>query len=208
MHSILFSILAAAMLAAGALAQLVVPTFNNTPQAGQDKDGALRLHNFYRGQVGVPDLTWCDNLTDVAQVAADWEAGADIPETPINFTRRSPENANYSLQITYVSPGTPRDFGDFYQATLNFWYDRLDYHGEVIPNGDFLKYSPFSRCPLNHSHRPPGRRIPCVAPPADKTSRREAQMVWNSTRCLAMAGATSRENGTFVVAAYSPPGNM
>lgn len=33
-------------------------------------------------------------------------------------------------------------------------------------------------------------------------------MVWNGTTQLGMAGATNRENGTFVVAAYSPAGNM
>lgn len=33
-------------------------------------------------------------------------------------------------------------------------------------------------------------------------------MVWNGTTSLGMAGAMNSENGTFVVAAYSPPGNM
>lgn len=155
MYAMMYSILATAMLAAGVLAQLVPPTFNNTPQANPDKDGALRLHNYYRGQVGVPDLTWCNNLTEEAQVAADWAAGADIPDTSLNFTRRSSENASYTIQITYITPSTPRLFGDFYQATLAFWADHTYYHGEVIPNGDFYKYSPYSECLHPQTLSPP-----------------------------------------------------
>lgn len=157
MHTMLYSILATAMLAAGVLTQLVPPTFNNTPQADPDKVGALRLHNFYRGQVGVPDLTWCNNLTMEAQVAADWFAGADIPDASINFTRRSSlaENATFTIQITYISPSTPRLFGDFYQATLAFYADHTSYHGEVIPEGDFVKYSLYSKYPRPQTHSPP-----------------------------------------------------
>lgn len=166
MQTILYSILATAMLAAGVLSQLVPPTFNNTPPVDGDKDGALRLHNYYRGRVGVPALTWCDNLTEIAQVAADWEAGADIPESPINFTRRFPrsvnftrrfsQNESYSLQVVYISPGIPRVFGAFYHATLAFWADHIHYHGEVIPNGDFFHYAPYSECPLPpQTHKPP-----------------------------------------------------
>lgn len=156
----MYSILATAMLAAGALAQLVVPNFNNTPQAGPDKDGALRLHNFYRGQVGVPALTWCNNLTEEAQVVADWAAGADIPNSPLNFTRRySSQNGNFSLEVVYLSPGTPHVFGTFHQATLAFWAANEYYHGEVIPNGDFFKYSPYSKCaPLQAGVPLPGAR--------------------------------------------------
>lgn len=156
MHTMLFSIMATIMLAAGVFAQLVPPTFNETAQDGADKDGALRLHNYYRAQVGVPALTWCNNLTAEAQVAADWEAGADIPSTPLhNFTTRSSENAGYSLQIVYLSPGTPRVFGDFYQATLNFWAAHTYYHGETIPNGDFFKYMPYSEYPPPQAKVPP-----------------------------------------------------
>lgn len=145
MRAILYSIVATAIMAAGVLAQLVPPTFNNTPQDDGDKDGALRLHNYYRGKVDVPALSWCDNLTAEAQLAANWSAGADIPETPNNFTSRSSQNESYSLQIVYLSPGTPHLFGDFYQATLSFSADNTHYHGEVIPDGDFFKYSPYSK---------------------------------------------------------------
>lgn len=155
MQTIMYSILATAMLAAGALAQLVPPYLNITPVAHGDKDGALRLHNYYRGQVGVPALTWCDNLTEIAQVAADWEAGADIPETPINFTRRFLQNESYFLTTVYISPGTPRVFGAFYQATLAFWADHIHYHGEAIPDGDYTNYGPYSECPLSQTHAPP-----------------------------------------------------
>ena len=136
-------------MAAGVVTQLVPPTFNNTPQANEDKEGALRLHNYYRGQVDVPGLSWCDNLTEEAQVAADWSAGANIPETPDNFTSRASENASYSLQVVYLSPGTPHLFGDFYQATLAFWADHTHYNGEVVPNGDFFKYSSYSEYPVS-----------------------------------------------------------
>lgn len=148
MRTILYSILATALLAAGVLTQLVPPMFNETSPADGDKDGALRLHNYYRDQVGVPALTWCDNLTEVAQVAADWEAGADIPETPINFTRRFPQNESYFLEVVYISPGTPRVFGAFYHATLAFWADHIHYHGEAIPNGDYSNYGAYSEYPL------------------------------------------------------------
>jgi hypothetical protein len=144
MHAMMYSILYVAMLAAGVLAQLVPPTFNNTPAIDGDKDGALALHNYYRGKFDVPALTWCDNLTDLAQVAADWTAGADIPETPNNFTALATQNSSYSFEVVYLSPGTPHLFGAFYQAALAFWADNIHYHGEVIPNGDFSKYSPYS----------------------------------------------------------------
>lgn len=157
MRTILYSILATAMLAAGVLTQLVPPTFNETSPADGDKDGALRLHNYYRDQVGVPALTWCDNLTEVAQVAADWEAGADIPETPFNFTRRFPQNESYFLDVVYISPGTPRVFGAFYHATLAFWADHIHYHGEAIPNGDYSNYGAYSEYPLPMRHLPTKR---------------------------------------------------
>jgi hypothetical protein len=146
MHTILCSILSAAMLAAGVLAQLVPepPFFNNTLVLNGDKDGALALHNYYRGRLGVPALTWCENLTDIAQVAAAWSAAADIPETPNNIITRAIQNSTYSLQAIYLSPGTRHLFGAFYQATLAFWDDRTHYHGEIIPDGNFFKYSPYS----------------------------------------------------------------
>lgn len=159
MHAMLYSILSAATLAAGVLTQLVPPFFNNTPVTDGDKYGALALHNYYRGKVDVPALIWCDNLTDVAQVAADWAAGADIPETPKNLTARSTQNSSYSLEVVYLSPGTPHLFGAFYQAALAFWADKIYYHGEVIPNGDFFKYSHYSKF---HSkiHMPTARKDP------------------------------------------------
>lgn len=132
------------MLAAGVLAQLVPPYFNNTSATEGDKDGALALHNFFRERSNIPALNWSDNLTDIAQVAVDWIASADIPETPINFTARATHNPDYNLEVIYLSPGTPHRFGAFYQATLAFWADNTHYHGEVVPNGDFLGYSPYS----------------------------------------------------------------
>lgn len=169
MLTMMYAILATAMLAAGALAQLVPPTFNNTPQVDPDKDGALRLHNFYRGQVGVPALTWCNNLTEEAQVAADWAAGADIPNSPLNFTRRSSsQSASFSMEVVYLSPGTPHVFGTFHQATLAFWAANEYYHGEVIPNGDFFKYSPYSECaPPKHTYHLPGEPVTCMTCLAD-----------------------------------------
>lgn len=155
MHAILYSILATAMLAAGVLTQLTPPLFNNTTPADGDKDGALLLHNYYRGQVGVPPLTWCDNLTEIAQVAADWEAGADIPYTPNNFTRRFTQNESYYLDIVYISPGTPRVFGAFYHASLVFGAGQIHYHGEAIPNGDFNNYGDYSECPPPQTYPPP-----------------------------------------------------
>ncbi|POS75193.1 hypothetical protein DHEL01_v206422, partial [Diaporthe helianthi] len=97
-------------------------------------------------------------------------------ETP--FLERPTAWADYSLEVVYLSPGNPDQLGVFYQATLDFWADNTQYNGEVIPNGDFAKYSPYT------------------------------QMMWCSTTCLGMAGATNSENGTFVVAAYSPPGDL
>ena len=163
MRAVLCSILSAAMLAAGVLAQLVPPIENNTstPVTHGDPTGALALQNYYRGQLNLSELTWCDNLTHVAQVAADWAAGADIPETPINFTRRSTPSYNYSMEVVYLTPGTPPRFGAFYQATLHFWADHIHYHGEVIPDGDFFKYSAYSKYPPKaHTYNLPGQ---CLA---------------------------------------------
>ncbi|KAL1881765.1 hypothetical protein Daus18300_000818 [Diaporthe australafricana] len=177
MLSIMLSIFAAVMLAAGVLAQPVVPTVDKMPQ-GNGKDGALLIQNFYRNQAHVPALAWSQDLVDQAQIAVDWIAAADMPNTSINFTARSSENSSYSIQVAYLSPGTPRLFGDFYETVLAFWAGRLSYHGEVIPDGDFFNYSAYT------------------------------QMMWSSTRFVGMAGAQNRENGTFVVAAYSPAGNI
>ncbi|KAI3396183.1 hypothetical protein diail_386 [Diaporthe ilicicola] len=177
MLSAMLSILSAAMLAAGVLAQLVVPTVDNIPQS-DDKDGALLLQNYYRAQAHVPALTWSKNLTDRAKIAADWIAGADMPENPINFTGRFFENSSYALEVAYLDPGAPRLFGDFYEAILAFWAHRLSYHCELIPDGGFYDYSAYT------------------------------QMMWNSARFVGMAGARNRENGTFVVAAYFPEGNI
>lgn len=151
MHAILYPILSAAMLAAGVLAQLVPPYFNNTSASDGDKDGALALHNFFRERSNIPALNWSENLTDIAQVAADWVASADIPETPINFTARTTHNPDYNLEVIYLSPGTPHQFGAFYQATLAFWADNTHYHGEAIPGGDFLGYSPYSEWLSNNT---------------------------------------------------------
>lgn len=206
---IMFSVLAAIMLAAGVLTQPVVPTVDKMPQWG-DKDGALLIQNYYRDQADVPALNWSQDLTDQAQIAVDWIAAADMPNTPLNFTTRSSENSSYSIQVAYLSPGTPRLFGDFCEAALAFWSDRLSYHGEVIPDGDYFKYSAYSESftqPSSLSLGEDGKFPALAGHPADSLFNLEAQMMWNSTRLVGVAGAQNRENGTFVVAAYSPAGN-
>ncbi|KAK2597734.1 hypothetical protein N8I77_012498 [Diaporthe amygdali] len=184
MHAIIYSIFTAAMLAVGVLTQLFVPSLPDPepiPEDG-DKESALHLLNFYRHQVDVPDLTWGNkNLTDTAQIAANWVAAADMPDTPINFTRRAftrgSLNSSYDLQVAYLDPNIPYQFGDYYMTALSFAAAKPFYKCEAIPLGDFYDYSDYT------------------------------QMVWNSTRFVSMARAKNSKNGTFVVAAYSPAGN-
>jgi hypothetical protein len=86
-----------------------------------------------------------------------------------------------------------------YGQAVQSWLDEeKDYGGEKIGEGDFGKWGHFSELSL----------LAVSVHPTTLTTCLSGQCLWHSTTHVGMGKATSKEGSTFIVARYTPQGNM
>jgi len=96
----------------------------------EDRVGALRIHNDRRSQVGVAALVWDDNLQNAAQGWADNLASRGVLE-----------HGSSGENIYWSSAATDHDL----QLAAAAWGNEVgNYHGELIPDGNFNGYGHYS----------------------------------------------------------------
>jgi uncharacterized protein YkwD len=138
----------------------------------EDISLALKVHNDARSEVGVPNLTWSNSLSEDALEWAKNMAEKDEMYHSSNDSRPGQgENLYYRVPIT-INPG---------KAASTAWHNEIN---------DYT-YAEISS-PLN----------------ASVMIGHYTQMIWSSTTEVGMATARSTSGKEYVVARYSPPGNM
>jgi len=129
-----------------------------------DQQAAIDIQNRGRMAKNLPFLTWDTKLVASAQACAN-----KIAQTG-NFAHCQ---AGENLYGQFGSTSPPLAAGA--QAWMN---EAPNYHGEVIPQGNFGAYGHYT------------------------------QAMWQSTQRIGMAMTKAANGWTYVVAHYDPPGNF
>ncbi|KAI1848453.1 hypothetical protein JX265_008765 [Neoarthrinium moseri] len=137
-----------------------------------DQSTALKLHNDGRAQVGSPPvqaLIWDTTLTAHAQSWANYLASID----QMQHSSGTGEGENLASQFSTSGVQYPLSVSSY--AWMN---EKSNYHGEVIPQGNFASYGHYTQC------------------------------VWRGSTKVGIAYAISNSNTYYTVARYSPAGNV
>ncbi|KAL9112922.1 MAG: hypothetical protein Q9227_002786 [Pyrenula ochraceoflavens] len=141
--------------------------------ATSEQQAALDLNNQARARHGVPALVWDDTLAAHAQAYAEQMAASGV-------FAHSDDNSrpNEGENIAYFSNSDPAAVATWNQG-VQIWLDEeKNYHGEVIPQGDFESYGHYTQC------------------------------LWKNTTNCGLGRATDGKGGTYFVGRYTPQGNI
>ncbi|CAM1508733.1 Fc.00g055810.m01.CDS01 [Cosmosporella sp. VM-42] len=136
-----------------------------------DESEALRIHNVARSKHNLPNLVWDDNLK---AGALQWAIELARRGSLDHSSSDQRPNAGENLGMVGSSGTIPNPITLSSQGWVN---EESNYHGEVIPQGDFNSYGHYT------------------------------QVVWRSTTNVGIATASDGKGGWWTVARYSPPGN-
>ncbi|KAK8044049.1 hypothetical protein PG993_004073 [Apiospora rasikravindrae] len=144
------------------------PSMGIMAAISQDAQKALNLHNNKRKGKGLKALAWDDklaaNATAYAKVLAQKGKMEHSPgdQRPGQGENLAAGSGNLNLE-----------------SSAKMWLDEeKNYHGEVIPQGNFGSYGHYTQC------------------------------MWKSTTKLGMGSAKGSNGQTYVVGRYSPQGNI
>lgn len=163
-----------------------------------DQSSAFAAHNAARADVGVPALAWDAGLASDAQGWADHLAAQSSPGTLVHAGKAGQgENLYWSSQTS-----------DPYVEAATAWIDEKSvYGGQAISSGgDFKAYGHYSTFFF--------RIMYCLGwgglwvRRCSVANMQTAQIIWDTTTHVGMAIADDGQGGVYVVARYSPPGNM
>lgn len=150
-----------------------------------EADPAVTAHNLARANKMVPKLQWDDRLAHDAQTYAKTLASTGKLEHSGN------EVQGENLFVT------ERGDAKFEDAVLEWMRGETQYSGEKIGEGSSEEYEYFCECM---------KRIRFCSCPL--TFFPTAQCLWHSTTHVGMGKAKSLDGRTYIVARYSPPGNI
>lgn len=136
-----------------------------------DQSVGLKVQNNGRQSLSEVLLVWDDTLTAHAQQWANYLAQIDQLQHSTS-SQRPGEGENLAWAWATNGIKYPQT-----QAAQGWMAEQSNYHGEVIPQGDFASYGHYTQC------------------------------VWNTTTKIGVANATAANGGVYTVARYSPPGN-
>lgn len=137
------------------------------PGLSPDQSTALNAHNNARRAKGYGPLSWDANLAAGAHNYAQDLANRGI------FQHSGTQGQGENLWMTSGRSGNP-----FASATQGWLNEGANYHGEVIPQGNFESYGHYTQC------------------------------LWRSTTHVGLGVGVAGNGSTYVVGRYTPAGNM
>jgi Cysteine-rich secretory protein family len=150
----------------------------------KDESASLAVHNTARAQKGLHPLQWDQGLAHAATQYA--QHLAQIGKLEHSSGTGQGEN------LFWASPANNSALQNGAKAWLN---EAGNYHGEVIPQGNFASYGHYSKLILEIEKR-------------QMLTLREAQAMWRSTTHVGIGQARDSKGGVYVVGRYTPQGNI
>lgn len=148
-----------------------------------DAEPAMQAHNLARANKR------CDKLEWSTELAKDAQAHAEMLATTKRMEHSGAQGQGENL---YMSSGD----ADFDIAVEAWLKEERNYNGEKIGEGNLGDFGHFSMLMSSpHSAQP---LLTCSP----------AQCLWHGTKRVGMGKATAENGSTYIVARYSPPGNM
>lgn len=147
---------------------------------------ALKMHNMARANRACKKLDWDDRLMRDAETYAQKLARDGTGNLESSGIEDQGENL-------FMSTGD----ADLEDAVTSWLSEEKQYNGETIADGKFEEYGHFSKS-----------SNACSYLSQTLTNSYTAQCLWHSTERIGMAKAKSKDGKTFIVARYSPAGNV